>query len=151
MWADNVTLRQIVPRDPVFIYLLVNTHTASHFSNFFNEGSLFPPCLPLGYQQHSLCRRRNRYVLRILAHPSSRISWHRRLPNTPRPLQTARDNAVANVETAGGTVGHRYNSSLKGFSCCIPESLYSIFNDDPSISYVEKDSIVYACWKKWLG
>ncbi|RUP42861.1 hypothetical protein BC936DRAFT_137980 [Jimgerdemannia flammicorona] len=51
------------------------------------------------------------------------------------------DNAVANVETAGGTVGHRYNSSLKGFSCCIPESLYSIFNDDPSISYVEKDSI----------
>jgi len=52
---------------------------------------------------------------------------------------------AAQVVAAGGQVGHRYDSIIKGFSANIPDNVVAIFQDnlaDSPVDYIEPDSIV---------
>ncbi|KAJ3118324.1 hypothetical protein HDU96_002481 [Phlyctochytrium bullatum] len=37
------------------------------------------------------------------------------------------DEAIKQVETSGGTIGHRYESTILGFSAALPDNLLSKF------------------------
>ncbi|KAF9098182.1 hypothetical protein BGX27_000839 [Mortierella sp. AM989] len=51
--------------------------------------------------------------------------------------------AVQKIQAEGGTIGHRYNSALLGFSAEIPDSsLQSLTTGNTQIDYIEGDGEV---------
>jgi len=52
------------------------------------------------------------------------------------------DKYVNEVHSNGGSVGHRYNSVLRGFSAAIPDSYFMQLQTNPVIDYIEPDGVV---------
>ena len=52
------------------------------------------------------------------------------------------DSHIQHVKDAGGEVGHRYDSVMKGFSASLPEQLLSSFQGSDIIDYIEPDQVV---------
>ena len=55
------------------------------------------------------------------------------------------DKAVDEVRLAGGTIGHRYNSVLLGFSATLPDGLLTVLEANDAVEYIEKDGTVKIC------
>ncbi|KAJ3369568.1 hypothetical protein HDU91_007075, partial [Kappamyces sp. JEL0680] len=57
---------------------------------------------------------------------------------------TVIDKAISDLEKAGGTLGHRYDSSLLGFSASLPDDQLSTLEAHPDVEAIEGDGHVYA-------
>ncbi|KAI8614073.1 hypothetical protein BC830DRAFT_1129080, partial [Chytriomyces sp. MP71] len=55
--------------------------------------------------------------------------------------------AAEKVAAQGGSVGHRYNTTLLGFAASVPDSLLPAFTDDVHIETIEADGEVSTLFK----
>ncbi|TPX60294.1 hypothetical protein PhCBS80983_g01867 [Powellomyces hirtus] len=60
-------------------------------------------------------------------------------PETPADVI---EKAAKDVEASGGKIGHRYDSTMKGFSATMPEGLVSTFKAHKHLDYIEADGKV---------
>ena len=54
------------------------------------------------------------------------------------------DQAALQVEAQGGTIGHRYDTCLLGFSATLSESLIYTLEAHPDVMAIEGDGHMYA-------
>ncbi|KND00483.1 uncharacterized protein SPPG_04799 [Spizellomyces punctatus DAOM BR117] len=62
------------------------------------------------------------------------------------------NKAANDVEASGGTIGHRYDSVMKGFSATLPDNVLTTFQSHDKVDYIEADGEVSAYAKsKGIG
>ncbi|KAF9961108.1 hypothetical protein BGZ72_004872 [Mortierella alpina] len=61
------------------------------------------------------------------------------------------ENAIADVQSQGGKITHRYESALLGFSAELPNDTVQVMTKHPHVNYVEADGQVSAYTKDLLA
>ncbi|KAJ3162664.1 hypothetical protein HDU86_003637 [Geranomyces michiganensis] len=54
------------------------------------------------------------------------------------------DQAAKDVEAKGGSIGHRYDTTMRGFSAQVPDGLLTTFKEHKNLDYIEADGEVSA-------
>ncbi|KAI8913835.1 hypothetical protein PhCBS80983_g04375 [Powellomyces hirtus] len=62
-------------------------------------------------------------------------------PDTPDHVI---EKAAKDVEASGGKIGHRYDSTMKGFSATVPDQVITTFQAHENLDYIEADGEVTA-------
>ncbi|KAI8587983.1 hypothetical protein BDZ88DRAFT_211577 [Geranomyces variabilis] len=70
-------------------------------------------------------------------------------PDTPDHVL---EKAAKDVEAKGGSIGHRYDTTMKGFSATLPDEALTSFQAHEALDYIEADGEVSAYAKsKGIG
>ncbi|KAI8822579.1 protease propeptide/inhibitor [Fimicolochytrium jonesii] len=64
--------------------------------------------------------------------------------------QNVIDQAAKDVEAQGGKIGHRYDTTMKGFSATVPDNVITTFKAHEKVDYIEADGEVSA-YAKSIG
>ena len=80
------------------------------------------------------------YILLIIAAAS--LADDHIVTFTENADHVAMQHVISLVETAGGTIRHRYKTVLKGFAASIPESIFEDIEDHPAVAFVDLDGAV---------
>ncbi|KAJ3016729.1 hypothetical protein HKX48_003896 [Thoreauomyces humboldtii] len=54
------------------------------------------------------------------------------------------DKAAKDVEASGGKVGHKYDTTMKGFAATLPDQTLTTFQAHKNLDYIEADGEVSA-------
>lgn len=57
--------------------------------------------------------------------------------------KTVIEQVMASIESAGGSIGHRYDSALLGFSAQVPTAMLRTLESHPHVDFVEQDQVVH--------